>query len=221
MFEDIQTAIPIGFLLSFMVGPVFFVLLETSVIRGFKAAMILDLGVVLADLVFVVIAYLSSYQLLEHLTHLPGIYIFGGAILGAYGLVLYLKKVKIKDLRPKSSNEDLWHLFIKGFLLNFVNIGVLIFWLGLIVLIGPTLDNEPSRIGVFFSTVLLSYLAMDVLKVILAKQLKSKLTLRRIVVLKKSIGLILVGCGIVLIVKGFLPKDQLSIEKGIELLEKK
>ncbi len=221
MLQDIQAAIPLGILLSFMVGPVFFVLLETSAIRGFRAALILDLGVVIADIFFIVIAYLSSFQLLENLTHLPGIYVFGGAILGAYGLVLYLKKIKLSDFRPKSGNEDYLHLFIKGFLLNFVNIGVLIFWLGLIVLIGPTLDNNPNRLAIFFGTILGSYLVVDVFKILLAKQLKSKLTPKRIVFLKKSIGLILLVCGAVLIVKGFLPKDTLSIEQGIELLEKK
>ena len=221
MLQDIQAAIPIGILLSFMVGPVFFVLLETSAIRGFRAALVLDVGVVLADLIFIGIAYLSSYQLLEHLTHLPGIYIFGGAILGAYGLVLFLKKVKLSDFRPKSGNEDYLHLFIKGFLLNFVNIGVLIFWLGLIVLIGPTLNNDPHRLSLFFGTVLGSYLTVDLFKILLAKQLKSKLTPKRIVLLKKAIGILLVICGLVLMVKGFLPKDTLSIEQGIEIWEKK
>ena len=52
MLEDIQAAIPLGFLLSFMIGPVFFVLLETSALRGFRAALIFDLGVIIADIFF-------------------------------------------------------------------------------------------------------------------------------------------------------------------------
>lgn len=52
MLEDIQAAIPLGFLLSFMIGPVFFVLLETSAVRGFRAALVFDLGVIFADVVF-------------------------------------------------------------------------------------------------------------------------------------------------------------------------
>ena len=48
MIEDIQAAIPLGFFLAFMIGPVFFVLLETSVIKGFRAALAFDLGVILA-----------------------------------------------------------------------------------------------------------------------------------------------------------------------------
>jgi threonine/homoserine/homoserine lactone efflux protein len=32
-----------------MIGPVFFILLETSIIKGFRAALVFDLGVVLGD----------------------------------------------------------------------------------------------------------------------------------------------------------------------------
>jgi len=38
MYSDIQAAIPLGFFLSFMIGPVFFVLLETAALKGFKAS---------------------------------------------------------------------------------------------------------------------------------------------------------------------------------------
>ena len=51
--------------LSFLIGPVFFVLLETSAVKGFRAALVFDLGVVFADIVFILIAYFSSYKLIE------------------------------------------------------------------------------------------------------------------------------------------------------------
>ena len=47
MFDDILAAIPFGIILSITVGPVFFVFLETSATKGFKAALVFDLGVVL------------------------------------------------------------------------------------------------------------------------------------------------------------------------------
>ncbi|MEX0313924.1 MAG: LysE family translocator, partial [Allomuricauda sp.] len=52
MIEDIQAAIPLGFLLSFMIGPVFFVLLETSATKGFRAGLSFNVGVIVADIVF-------------------------------------------------------------------------------------------------------------------------------------------------------------------------
>ncbi|WP_127023393.1 LysE family translocator [Flagellimonas beolgyonensis] len=219
MIEDIQAAIPLGFLLSFMIGPVFFVLLETSATKGFRAGVSLDIGVIFADLVFLLIAYFSSYQLLENLSNQPGLFVFGGMILLVYGIVLFVKKPK-KKTHLQATKGNYLGLFVKGFLLNFINIGVLAFWLGLIIVVGPSLDNSPDRMIVFFGTVLLVYFGTDLLKILLAKQLKRYLTQERIVLIKKGLGIVLVICGIVLIVKGFIPKDKFDIQDEIEKIEK-
>ncbi len=222
MLDDIQAAIPLGFFLSFMVGPVFFVLLQTSALKGFRAAVSFDCGVLVADILFILLAYFTSFQLLENLSNQPGLYVFGGVILLTYGLVTFFKVERKKELTvdsKKINKADFLSLFIKGFLLNFINIGVLVFWLGIIIIVGPSLDNEPKRVFVFFGTVLLSYFVTDIFKILLAKQLKRKLTAARVCFIKRVIGVILVICGLVLVVKGFLPKNQLSIERGLEQLE--
>ncbi len=221
MFEDVQAAIPLGFLLSFMIGPVFFVLLETSAIKGFRAALSFNIGVIVADILLILAAYFSSYQLLENLSNQPGLYVFGGAILLVYGVTTFFKPGVKGDSNPpiKITKGDYLELLVKGFLLNFINIGVLVFWLGIIIIVGPSLDNEPLRIRVFFGTMLVAYFITDLFKILLAKQLKRNLTYNRIRILKKGVGVILVICGIVLVIKGFLPKDQFTIERGIEKIE--
>lgn len=220
MWQDVQAAIPLGFLLSFMIGPVFFVLLETGATRGFRAAIAFDSGVILADVLFLLIAYFSSFQLLENLSNQPGLFVFGGVILLVYGIITFFKRSpKKKEFDVKSSKSDYFSLAVKGFLLNFINIGVLIFWLGIIIVVGPSLDNEPNRILVFFSSMVGAYCVTDIMKILLAKQLKQKLTSKRIYYVKKGLGIILIICGIVLIIKGFLPKDQFNIEDGIENIE--
>ena len=125
MIDDIQAAIPLGFLLSFMIGPVFFVLLETSATKGFRAGVSLDVGVIIADIVFLLIAYFSSFQLLENLSNEPGLFVFGGMILLVYGIVLFVKKPK-KKANVKASKGTYLGLLVKGFLLNFINIGVVV-----------------------------------------------------------------------------------------------
>jgi threonine/homoserine/homoserine lactone efflux protein len=221
MFEDVQAAIPLGFLLSFMIGPVFFVLLETSAIKGFRAALSFNIGVIVADILLILAAYFSSYQLLENLSNQPGLYVFGGTILLVYGVTTFFKQGVKVETNPsiKVTKGDYLELFVKGFLLNFINIGVLVFWLGIIIIVGPSLDNEPLRIRVFFGTMLVAYFITDLFKILLAKQLKRKLTYNRIRILKKGVGVILVICGLVLVIKGFLPKDQFTIERGIEKIE--
>ncbi|MGB6151272.1 MAG: LysE family transporter [Pricia sp.] len=220
MIEDVRAAIPLGFFLSFMIGPVFFVLLETSATRGFRAAISFDFGVIVSDILFLLIAYFSSFQLLENLSNQPGLFVFGGVILLVYGVVTFFKKPpEKKEMNEEYSKSDYFSLAVKGFLLNFINIGVLIFWLGIIIVVGPSLDNEPQRIVVFFSTMIGAFFVTDILKILLAKQLKKKLTTQRIYYVKKGLGIVLIICGIVLIVKGFLPKDQFNIEDGIENME--
>ena len=202
-----------------MIGPVFFVLLETSATKGFRAGLALDMGVILADILFLLIAYFSSYQLLENLSNQPGLYVFGGVILLVYGAATVFRS-DFKEKKPNfvTKGKDYLSLMVKGFLLNFINIGVLVFWLGVIIIVGPSLENDPKRLIIFFSAMLGTYLFTDLIKIVLAKQLRSKLTRHRIYWMKKGLGIILVICGVVLIIEGFLPKEQRSLEQGIELI---
>lgn len=212
MLADIQAAIPLGFFLAFMIGPVFFIILETSITKGFRAAVVFDLGVIFSDVLFVLLAYFSSYQLLENLSNQPGLYVFGGTLLTAYGIITLLKKNKDKQDKSTIIPEKINYveLFVKGFLLNAINIGVLVFWLGLIIVVGPNLNGNPKRFFLFFSVLLLTYFITDVFKIILSKRLKKKLTPPIIQNLKKTVSAIIIICGIVLIIKGFLPKEQLN-----------
>jgi threonine/homoserine/homoserine lactone efflux protein len=219
MFQDLPVAFTSGLVLAFMIGPVFFVLLETAATKGFRAAITFDLGVFLADIFFIGLAYLSSYQLLENLSNAPGLFVFGGVILIVYGLMMYLKKPTREMLDPsraKALKHGYLQLFAKGFLLNFINIGVLVIWLGVIIVVGPSVDNDPTRLFVFLGTMLGTYFLVDIGKIVLAKQLKRFLTPRRIFKVKKLLGFILIICGLVLTTKGFLPKDKMDIKKGLE-----
>ena len=219
MMEDIQAAIPLGFFLAFMIGPVFFMLIETSITKGVRAAIAFDIGVIIADALFIAVAYFSSFQLLENLSNLPGLYVFGGTILSVYGLIILIKKPNEKQIENEFNNTtktNYLQLFIKGFLLNFINIGVLVFWLGVVVVTGPSFETDIKRFVVFFSTLLIAYFLTDLIKIILAKQLKKKLTPKIIIKTKKILGALLVVCGLILITKGFLPKDSLNPQDIIE-----
>src|SRR6476620_6679512 len=176
MIQDILTAIPLGFFLSFMIGPVFFILLETSVVKGFRAAMVFDIGVILADVIFILIAYFSSVRLIEKIKGDPALFIFGGLVMLTYGVIAFIKTKKPKkNIDPEDPIElaknNYPRLFIKGFFLNFINIGVLGFWLAIIIAMGPKLET-PTRMLTFFTAVILSYFVTDIFKVLLAKQLR-------------------------------------------------
>ena len=171
MLQDILSAIPVGFVLSIMPGAVFFVLLETSVLKGFKAALAFDLGAITSDIVFILIAYFSSYKLLEKIKDEPALFIFGGIVMLTYGIISFFKvsKTSQEELLGEDEKEiikkNYMSLYIKGFLLNFINIGVLGFWLAIIISWGPKLDLVPSRMFVFFLSVIATYLVIDLGKI--------------------------------------------------------
>ena len=217
---DIKNAVFFGFFLSFMIGPVFFILIQTSIIKGVRAAITFDIGVVLGDVVFILIAYYGSKNLLEEIKNDQRLFFIGGCILIVYGIITYLdKSVKKRIDEPKIEifvKNNYIKLLLKGFLLNFINIGVLVFWLGLIVIIGPTLNMNPNHIFWYFFTIIISYFITDLGKIFLAKQLKSKLTPIVIYKIKRGMGVLLVIFGVLLILKGFLPKEKLNLHYFIE-----
>ncbi|WP_028377085.1 LysE family translocator [Leeuwenhoekiella sp. MAR_2009_132] len=221
MLQDFYSAIPLGFLLAFLVGPVFFVLLETAALKGFRAAFIFDIGVVVADITFILIAYFSTNQLLAKLKDDPALFIFGGMLLAMYGVISFLrvKNNKLEDDEHPTvvmSKRNYLGLMVKGFLLNFINIGVLGFWLVILISAGPALDMNSDRLLIFFAGILGTYLLTDVFKILLAKKLRSKLTPTRISIIKRSISVLMFVFGLILISKGMFPAKIEQIEKRIE-----
>jgi threonine/homoserine/homoserine lactone efflux protein len=224
MLQDIAAAIIPGFILSFMIGPVFFVLLETSVVKGFKAAIIFDLGVVLADVIFILIAYFSSYRLIQTIKDDPALFIFGGLVMLTYGIISLIKNKKaarnIEEEDTTALTENNYYsLFIKGFFLNFINVGVLGYWLLILITIGPRLKLDPTRMFTFLATMVITYFITDICKIIAAKQLRTKLNPINIVLIKKFISLVLIISGVFILSQGLLPKDKQIVSKAAQNIE--
>jgi len=221
MFDDILTGIPFGIILAFTIGPVFFVLLETSATKGFRSALIFDLGVIFADIIFIVIAFYSTNNLRGKIGNDPSFLIFGGALLMVYGVISFVKTSKsfrsiVKEYHKVEIQKDYGKLFIKGFLLNFINIGVLLGWLGFIVL-GDSLTSSEHGDIIFIVSMVAAYFVTDLVKIVIAKKLKANLTPRLIFKTKKVIAIVILGFGILLFVQGLFPE---AYEKNIDKLEK-
>jgi len=202
--------------MAFMIGPVFFMLLQTSILKGARAAIIFDLGVVFGDITFILIAYYGSRSLLEKIKDDPRLFVLGGVVLIIYGLITYFDKENKKDALENSNimnvpiKNNYLKLFIKGYFLNFINIGVLGFWLGTVLVIGPSLKMNQTAIFSYFGTILIGYFLTDLGKIFLAKKLKSKMTPAVIYKIKKIMGLLLIICGVFLILNGFIPNERID-----------
>jgi threonine/homoserine/homoserine lactone efflux protein len=220
MFDDILAAIPFGIILAFTIGPVFFVLLETSATKGFKSALIFDFGVMLADVIFILVAFFSTSKLLETIKDDPSFLIFGGVLLVTYGFISFIKTSKsfreiVREYHKIEIKKGYGKLFLKGFLLNFINIGVLLGWVAFIV-IANTITSNNDGVIVFLSTILIVYFLVDIIKITVAKKLKSRLTPRIIFKTKKIIALVILGFGVLLLIQGFFPKEKELIKEKLE-----
>ena len=209
-----------------MIGPVFFVLLETSVVKGFRAAIVFDLGVILADIVFITIAFFSSYRLIQSIKDDPALFIFGGLVMLTYGIISFVnnrkqeKKINIDEIDPKElAKTKYFSLFVKGFFLNFINIGVLGFWLAILITIGPQLELKTSRMLTFFTTLIVTYFITDIFKILLAKQLRNQLNQKNILLIKKLISIVLIVCGLALLSQAWFPKEGKIVDRAFEKLE--
>ncbi len=213
-FYIFKNAFLVGVFMAFMIGPVFFMLLKTSILKGARAAIAFNFGVILGDISFILIAYFGSRNLLEKIKDDPRLFLIGGLIVIVYGFITYLDKSNKKEVDqdhvevPTANNY--FKLFFNGFLLNFINIGVLAGWLGIMVVVGPTLNMDPSSIFWYFAIVILGYASTDLIKILLAKKLKKKLTPLVIYRIKRGMGVLLIVFGAFFMLKGVLPKEKMN-----------
>ena len=138
-----------------------------------------------------------------------------------YGVISFIRLQKLKKaeihVEAGSYKNNYFSLFAKGFLLNFINVGVLGFWLAIIITIGPQLEMQHDKMIKFFTFVILAYLITDIIKMLLAKQLQNKLTPQNILKVKKISSILLIIFGAVIMSKSFIKNEPAFIKDNIHL----
>lgn len=202
-----------GFILSVMIGPVFFVLLETSIRKGVRAALAFDLGVLISDIVYILIAYVF-YKEVEEFSEGDDnsiLRLVGGVLFLVYGLVTIFKKVKNISIEKKSSvgsanAKDYILLGLKGFLLNIANPLVVFYWFSVMTFGADDSPGDGSNVTIFLflSCILITFFAIDILKILGAKRLRPLVTPKLLTALNRLIGIVFVLFGVFLIIDGIL-----------------
>jgi len=200
MIEPIVSGITFGLLLSIMLGPVFFALLQTSLHEGFKAGSFLAFGVFLSDTALIGVCYFFAAQLdlLEQNQLMMGI--MGGSLLIIFGIVNFFKKIKVKEV--DDDKKTVHAKFIaQGFFLNIFNPAVLLFWLGVVGIV--SLKDHYTRIHtlVFFCSLLFTVFATDLLKSFVSHRIKNILKENVILWINRTVGLVLTAFGLHMILK--------------------
>ena len=202
-------AVPLGILLSFSFGPLFFILLETSISKGIKQAFFIDVGVVAADITFFSVAYFGASKLITE-ENQPALFVLGGVLLSSYGVLSFFKTYKKRKKQQKGKvkviqTPNLFSLAIKGYLLNIINVAVLFFWTGVLFVIGPKFEMETGKIWFFFLATVSTYIIVNLCKYYFASKLKTKLTDSILYKMKQVLNLFVFVFGVYLVVSGSMP----------------
>jgi threonine/homoserine/homoserine lactone efflux protein len=208
--ELILKAVFTGVILSLMIGPAFFLLLETSIKKGVRAALAFDLGIFLSDLFYIVIAYIFYGEVSKLVSgkHTELLKAISGGLFIIYGIISFFKKSKIQSQEEidNSSNTSKDYLiqFLKGLMLNLVNPMVIFYWFSVMAL--GTEHGADSWIDniLFIGVLLITFFSIDVLKIMGAKKLRPFITDQLLGSLNRITGAILFLFGVVLLLQGIL-----------------
>jgi len=213
MFEAIRNGILLGLLLSVLIGPVFFILINVSIKEGFRSAIYLDIGIILSDAVCILIAYLGMAALLEDRRNRLFFIIGGSVVLIVMGILKILPdrklasdraKDKVSELELRRSNPFL--LVIKGFFYNLLNPSVLLFWITTVGAAVTLYEGDAELVWVQFASTLGIVFGLDVLKAWFAKKMRNFVTRDKIDKANRIIGIIFIGFAIVLLVRAWMGK---------------
>lgn len=216
MFELVFSAIGLGIMLSlFFIGPIFFLLIETSFSRGPKHALSLDFGVITADLLCIIASYhaikkYTSQELSEVIDNHPIFYWVTAVIVFIYGVYMIASKTKMHiSNEHKLINQNYIKTFFNGFLFNILNIGVLLFWL-VTVITAKKKYPDFSNFVIYIALIITTYFAIDLIKIFLAKQFHYKLTEKLANTIRKIVGFILIVFGFIIFLQSFPRFNQLD-----------
>ena len=191
--------IQFGIVLSFLVGPVFFTILQTSIEKGFFYGMMVAIGVSFSDLIYVAICYFGLISLVSNPENAKYLAYGGGGVLVAFGAYHVFVKGRSKSIFKPITNENekgSMRYILKGFIMNGFSPTVLFFWVATVSSLMSLGYSSGTDFTVFFGSLLATVLLTDILKAFLSDKLRSLVTVRFIRISNIVLGLALIVFGL-------------------------
>jgi len=202
MTEAVLKGIALGFVLALSVGPIIFTIIKQSLNNGHKGGFSFVAGVWVSDIILVFLSNTVSSLVNQMLEHKAAIAIAGSAFLVSMGVYFaFFKKAHLptdaEGNMIRFRKRDMARIFASGFIINTLNPGVILFWLGNATVL--SVDHTLQERVIIFSVCLLINMAADVAKVMMAGKLRSKITLRALTIVNKISGSLLIIFGLALV----------------------
>jgi threonine/homoserine/homoserine lactone efflux protein len=201
--------IKFGIILAILVGPVFFTIIQTSIENGFWKGALVAFGVSASDILCILIGYFGVIQFLAEPKFKKYLSYGGGSILIVFGIYTLLVSRRKKDQIVLDANVGRgWFRYVmKGFLMNGLSPSVIIFWITTLSVTAIGFGySRGTQFLLFFSAVLITVLATDLLKAYLANKLRSIVTPKFIMIMNTLLGIGLIIFGMTFIYRGIIEK---------------
>jgi threonine/homoserine/homoserine lactone efflux protein len=193
--EIILKGIGSGVFLAFLIGPVFFTILQTSVERGFMSGFFVAIGVSVSDALYICISYLGLVQVPQTAEMRHYLAYGGGLVLFGFGVYYtFIKSRKIENFeREKIQYRSPTRLMLKGFIINGLSPMVLFFWIATVGVATSQLGyTHRGDIILFFTAIVCTVFATDLIKAKLADKLRLLITPKFIRLLNIILGIALI-----------------------------
>jgi len=202
-FSSIVEGFLIGIPMSFALGPVFFTLIQNSIENGLKSALYIALGVIIADLFLLFLAFSGVQYLVPDGGSVEfWVQILGAALLILLGLNNLFKKTTAKYVSSKYKNG--LYFMANGFALNALNPANFFAWVAVISYAEKVAKFNPNQHVLFYIGVLIAVFSTEMFISISAHKLKKILNDRVIHYINVATGIIFIGFGIFLVSKAFM-----------------
>lgn len=196
--EALLKGIVSGITVSFLIGPIFFALVELTISKGWRSGLFYIFGVLMSDvvLIYAVETILIQFSF-DNIKSQVGL--VGGILLIIFGMVTFFAKATIQSTNV-TNIKTLFQSFLKGVTINIFNPFVTIWWITMYSTISIYYNSNTDKIFFYFGILLIVFL-FDLLKMRFAYYLKQHLTLDKLLIVKKIVGVCLFIFGVVMIFK--------------------
>jgi threonine/homoserine/homoserine lactone efflux protein len=200
MTNAIFEGVIMGLVLSALIGPVFFQIIDLSISKNKAAALIFAVGVWLSDVSVLSICSFLVKQIQEwHLLESKILEYTAFLVFVIFGLSKLLAKPAVEaEINIKPNNRT---LFSEGLIINSVNPSVWAFWLSTSTLAQELFNGDKISITVYFIACILTFIGVDVLKIILANKLKNRINNNVLFIFNKIVGVIFIFAGLFILYK--------------------
>lgn len=206
-----------GLILTLSFGAGFFALVQTSISRGTQKGLLIAVGAMISDAMYIFMALFATSFISEELPkydkwiRIAALVSF--ILIGIRTIIKSSKVLQTGDIGEKPN----YYFISKGFLLNKLNPMILITWIGITAYLRSSLLYDLTHLMVFFIAVMSSVFGTQAGICYFSNRIKKVLSEQFIHRMNILIGIVFIGLGLLIFFSGGSTEE--GIEKAKDLLQ--